>query len=120
MQQWLHLYCFACSFGLSAVRQSSNIFFTNGIYDPFIACGPTVNISSTIIAAVYGECTCLKPNLASCMPQGVPHLPVKEEDDHHMLLVPVSLQADVLACQLHYPAAQLLVYVVCTPYPANR
>jgi hypothetical protein len=43
-----------CSFGLSAVRQSSNIFFTNGIYDPFIACGPTVNISATITAAVYG------------------------------------------------------------------
>ncbi len=45
---------FICSFGLSAVRQSSNIFFTNGNYDPFIACGPTVNISATIIAAVYG------------------------------------------------------------------
>jgi len=46
-----------CSFGLSAVRQSSNIFFTNGIYDPFIACGPTVNISATITAAVYGTHT---------------------------------------------------------------
>lgn len=46
----------AYNFGLSAVRQSSNIFFTNGEYDPFIACGPTVNISATIIAAVYEGC----------------------------------------------------------------
>ncbi|KAL0046716.1 hypothetical protein WJX82_008183 [Trebouxia sp. C0006] len=46
----------AYNFGLSAVRQSSNIFFTNGIYDPFIACGPTVNISATITAAVYEGC----------------------------------------------------------------
>ena len=43
-----------CSFGLSAVRQSSNIYFTNGVYDPFIACGPTVDISETITAQVYG------------------------------------------------------------------
>ncbi|DBA80617.1 hypothetical protein WJX77_006015 [Trebouxia sp. C0004] len=46
----------AYNFGLSAVRQSSNIFFTNGIYDPFIACGPTVNISATITVAVYEGC----------------------------------------------------------------
>ncbi|DBA69290.1 TPA: hypothetical protein ACH3X2_012961 [Trebouxia sp. C0005] len=46
----------AYNFGLSAVRQSSNIFFTNGIYDPFVACGPTVNISATITAAVYEGC----------------------------------------------------------------
>ncbi|DBA71820.1 TPA: hypothetical protein ACH3X2_010973 [Trebouxia sp. C0005] len=46
----------AYNFGLSAIRQSSNIFFTNGIYDPFIACGPTVNISATITVAVHEGC----------------------------------------------------------------
>lgn len=46
----------AYNFGLAALRQSSNIFFTNGNYDPFIACGATVNISSTIIASVYEGC----------------------------------------------------------------
>ena len=56
-----------CSFGLAALRQSSNIFFTNGNYDPFIACGATVNISSTIIASVYGALlVCLSPFLLVC------------------------------------------------------
>ena len=45
----------ACRFGLSALRSSSNILFTNGIYDPFTACGPTVNLSDSITATVYGK-----------------------------------------------------------------
>ena len=44
-----------CRFGLSALRASSNIFVTNGIYDPYTACGPTVNISDTITVAIYGK-----------------------------------------------------------------
>ena len=47
--------CYDCRFGLSSLRSSSNIFFTNGIYDPFTACGPTVNISDTITATIYGR-----------------------------------------------------------------
>ena len=35
------------------------LLYTNGVYDPFIACGPTVDISDTITAQVYGkQCTC--------------------------------------------------------------
>ena len=51
------LLTFQCarSFGLSAIRQSSNIFFTNGLYDPFIACGPTKDITDTITAFVFGK-----------------------------------------------------------------
>ena len=57
-----------CSFGLAAIRQSSNIFFTNGIYDPFTACGPTVNISDTITTASYGMiCNCMQcPLFCNC------------------------------------------------------
>jgi len=50
--------CYDCRFGLSSLRSSSNIFFTNGIYDPFTACGPTVNISDTITATIYGRGIC--------------------------------------------------------------
>ena len=45
----------ACRFGLSALRSASNILFTNGIYDPYTACSPTVNLSDTITAIVYGK-----------------------------------------------------------------
>lgn len=62
-----------CSFGLSAVRQSSNIYFTNGVYDPFIACGPTVDISDTITTQVYGKhfttsegCLCVQVDPIAC------------------------------------------------------
>lgn len=45
----------ACRFGLSALRASSNILFTSGSYDPFTACSPTVNLSDTITAVMYGR-----------------------------------------------------------------
>ncbi len=44
-----------CSFGLSAIRQSSNIFFTNGFLDPLSACIPSTNISETVTVALHGN-----------------------------------------------------------------
>ncbi len=44
-----------CSTGLSAIRQSSNLFFTNGIVDPYSACAPSQNITDTVTVALYGE-----------------------------------------------------------------
>ncbi len=50
-------WCIACdcSFGLSAIRQSSYIFFTNGFLDPLSACIPSTNISNTVTVALHGN-----------------------------------------------------------------
>ncbi|DBB05210.1 hypothetical protein WJX82_009396 [Trebouxia sp. C0006] len=43
----------ATNFGLSAIRQSSYIFFTNGFLDPLSACIPSTNISNTVTVALH-------------------------------------------------------------------
>lgn len=42
------------TFGLNAIRQSSNIFFATGIYDFYTAASPSVDIFSTITTMLYG------------------------------------------------------------------
>ncbi|KAL3145923.1 hypothetical protein ABBQ38_015287 [Trebouxia sp. C0009 RCD-2024] len=68
----------AANFGLSALRQSSNIFFTNGIYDPFIACGATKNISDTITAFVYEGCHTY--DMGSAAPEDPPSVTASREE----------------------------------------
>lgn len=53
-----------CSFGLSAIRQSSNILFTNGFLDPWSACVPSTNISDAVTVGLHDN---LSLTLQYCM-----------------------------------------------------